>query len=73
MLSGDCDPKREKRNSNVFCTPKLRRQRGSAQKLKKKIQEQQCPELFESEKREKVFLNTNSRKIETSQNPVAEQ
>ena len=23
MLSGGRDPKREKRNSNVFCTPKL--------------------------------------------------
>ena len=32
------DPKREKRNSNVenvFCTPKLRRRRGGAQKFQK--------------------------------------
>ena len=39
MLSGGRDPKREKGNSNVFCTPKRRRQGGGAQKfsIKKEI------------------------------------
>ena len=64
MSSGDHVLKRAKRNSHVFCTSKRRRRKGNTQNFqteKKKIlaasdlgswyeQEQQWPELLESEK-----------------------
>ena len=74
MLSGGRDLKRKKRNSNVFWLKLNWEDEEAVHKSFKKqtTPKQQWPELFESENKGESIPSTNRRKIETSQNPIAE-